>query len=286
MPILAMHNEAVANLMARMNAAGRLELTAAMKADPASPAPRQSGGIARIDLMGAIARRVDWFGAMMGFTSSIGVKRLLETAAADSAVKKTLLVIDSPGGYVDASEKLAGAVAAHAAVKPIIAQVDGMAASGAYYAASQATAIYAAPFNEVGSIGVRGVVWDMSAAAEQSGIKVLVFDTGFFKSAGEPGTVVTEDQQAEFQRLVDESFAEFRKAVRAGRSMTEPQFKTIGDGRMFRAAEAKSLGLIDRVQSLDETIMKLGAQQQQERRQSLARAKRKLALMTSSDFSS
>jgi ClpP class serine protease len=86
--------------------------------------------------------------------------------------------------------------------------------------------------------------------------------------------------------LVDESFAEFRKAVRAGRSMTEPQFKTIGDGRMFRAAEAKSLGLIDRVQSLDETIMKLGAQQQQERRQSLARAKRKLALMTSSDFSS
>src|SRR5690606_22789828 len=141
-----------------------------------------------------------------------------------------------------------------AQVKPVIAQVDGIAASAAYWAASQATTISAGRMDMVGSIGVRMMLYDFSGMFDQAGIRAIPLDTWQFKSAGAMVTEVTKAQQAYFQGLVDDNFSEFRKAVQMGRGLNDAQFDAVGDGRIFTAPDSVQLGLIDRVQTIDETV--------------------------------
>ena len=82
-------------------------------------------------------------------------------------------------------------------------------------------------------------------------------DTGFFKSAGATGTQITEEQRAEFQKIVDLYFDDFVASVVRGRGMTKAQVKAVADGRLFNAPEAKALGLIDKIQPLAVTLANL-----------------------------
>lgn len=192
-----------------------------------------------------------------GFTSSRRVQWAIERAAADPKVEKILLWIDSPGGSVDGLAELGDAVRQAAKVKEVIAQVDGMAASAAYYAAAQATRILMGRTDMVGSIGTRLMLYDFSAAFEKAGIKAIPIDTGKYKSAGAPGTAITEDQRADFQRVVDTYFADFRGVVSRGRKLPSFALDEIADGRVFIGREAIIRRLADGIATMDQTLAHL-----------------------------
>jgi ClpP class serine protease len=166
-----------------------------------------------IEARGLLMKQQSW----MGGTATLQLRRDIRAAAADPNVSAILLAIDSPGGTAAGTADLAADVRAAARQKPVWAQIEDLGASAAYWLASQADQVFANTARRpmVGSIGTYQTVYDLSAAAEQEGVKVFHFATGPLKGAGMPGTPVTEEQQADFQGRVDAVQDSFDAAVRA-----------------------------------------------------------------------
>lgn len=215
---------------------------------------RTDDGLLVLDLAGTLMKFV---GSLMEGTSTVFARRVLRAAMVDDEVRAVMLRIDSPGGTVSGTEALAADVAELARHKPVHAYLEDLGASAAYWIASQALRISANPTALVGSIGAFAVVWDMAGAAAQKGIKVHVIRTGAFKGAGQPGTEITAEQLAEWQRLVDELNGHFIAAVMAGRGMSAAEVRGLADGRIHLAKDAQKLGLIDAVQTFDAAMAEL-----------------------------
>ena len=227
-------------------------------------------GTAVIPVMGPMLRRVGFWESMFGFVGHEQVQAAIASANADEQVQRILLAMDTPGGDVSGVEELAQAVANSA--KPVQVQVVGMLASAGYYVAARAQKITAGPGDLVGSIGTRMVVWDTSEMFAQDGIKVHAIDTGAYKSAGEPGTPVTDEHLAEFQRITDFYMDQFRASIVTGRKMDKAAVNEAADGRLFTPREAKIMGLIDAIGTMADTLNALRP------RRDAATARRQMAL--------
>ena len=224
------------------------------------------GDIGIIEVLGPLEKGRSMFGALFGSTSMADLRYAVRDAAADSSIKTIVLRIDSPGGSVDGLAELGDAIYAARDSKRIIAQVDGTAASAAYYIASQAHVIHSGRMDLVGSIGTRLVLVDASAALEAQGVSVISVDTGDLKSSGLEGLPIRDQDIDYFQGLVDSYFADFKAAVTRGRGDRLPDFGTVSTGAIFPARVAKSLGLIDRISSIDSTIETLRSRRQNKSR--------------------
>lgn len=215
-------------------------------------------GVAVVPVRGVILKDAGWLEAFGAF-SLRKMEDALLAASADPSVQKIALVIESPGGSVDGVKEAADIIRQTSRTKPVIAIVDGIAASAAYYLASQATEIVAGPMDEVGSIGVRVMMYDFSKMFADAGVVPVLIDTGEFKSIGAMGMPITEAQQAEIRKLVDAFFEDFKSAVRKGRKMSEEQVEKVADGRVFLAKEAMKLGLVDRIKPSRDAVAELYA---------------------------
>ena len=165
----------------------------------------------------------------------------LQHAAADPAVHTILLDIDSPGGTVNGTPELAQVVRTIAKDKHVYAFTAGQCCSAAYWVASQADVIYAAPSATVGSIGVILPVVDSSALYDRCGLKMEVFSAGKYKSTGMDGTSLTEEQRDRLTQQVNATWARFKQAVTRRRSISEDDM----EGQTFYGLEARDRHLID-----------------------------------------
>ncbi len=213
-------------------------------------------GTAVIPLMGPLSKGGSW---KFEGTSTVQTRRALRLAALDEEVGSILLHIDSPGGHVAGIEALAADVARLRGRKPIVAHIDDLGASAAYWVASQADAIAANATSEIGSIGTMAVVEDTSGRMDRLGIKVHVISTGPYKGVGAEGTPVSETALAYIQERVNAINAHFLAAVQGGRHFTADRTAALADGRVHIAQAAYEHGLIDRVQSLDDSLGNLAA---------------------------
>ncbi len=210
------------------------------------------GGIAMIDVVGTMTKYGSSLSQMQYGT--VGVRQAIRKALRNDQVKTILLRVDSPGGNFSGTSDLADDVFAARQKKPVMAYIEDLGASAAYFVASQASRVVANPTAFVGSIGTYGVVADYSGLAAKEGIKVHVIRAGEFKGMGEPGTEVTHDQLLEMQRTVDQANSFFVSAVARGRGMSGDDVIELADGRLHVAASAVKLKLIDAVQTLDQAI--------------------------------
>ena len=157
-------------------------------------------------------------------------------------------------------EELAGKIRAAAAVKPVHAVANHMAASAAYWLGSQATSFAVAPSGQVGSIGVIYRRVDRTASLAQDGVTVKYVTSGQFKGEGNPDMPMTDAEVADLQAKSDAYFAKFVDAVAAGRKTTAAHVRsTYGNGRMYLADEAKALGMVDRVATFEDVLGELRA---------------------------
>lgn len=212
------------------------------------------GGVAVINAVGTLQKRASSFS---GATSTIRMRRAIRNAANDDSVSGILLRIDSPGGTAAGTADLADDIKSARAHKPVYAYIEDLGASAAFWIASQADKVYSNRTAIVGSIGTYAVLYDMSQMAENEGVKVHVIRAGEFKGAGEPGTEITQQQLDEFQSRVEEINEHFVRGVSAGRKMSLARTRELADGRVHIGQRAVELGLIDGIQSLDETITAL-----------------------------
>ena len=167
----------------------------------------------------------------------------LQQAAADPAVHTILLDIDSPGGTVNGTPELAQVVRTVAKDKHVYAFTAGQCCSAAYWVASQADVIYAAPSATVGSIGVILPVVDSSAFYDRCGLKMEVFSAGKYKSTGMDGTSLTAEQRDRLTQQVNDTWGRFKQAVTRRRSISEADM----EGQSFYGWDAFKHNLLDGV---------------------------------------
>jgi signal peptide peptidase SppA len=241
----------------RSEAAGaRLLVPAA--ATPAARPSTGSGGVAVIPLYGVITQRMNLISFLLGGTSTEQISGMLRKAIGDPQVSAVVLDVDSPGGSVFGLEELAAELRRAREQKPIVAVASGFMASGAYWVASGASEIVAAPGSMLGSIGIVALHVDQSAANEMEGLRPTIVHAGRYKTEGSPHAPLSDEGRAYMQQVVDDYYRMFVTAVAAGRGVSaETVRRDYGEGRMLVAGEAVRAGLADRVGTLDATIRRL-----------------------------
>lgn len=242
------------DLVAHIEAERKAIESRVQNSEDGTPYAVNSNGIAQIDIVGKMTKYGSSFASYQG---NIRTRRALRQAANDASVSGIFILIDSPGGSTAGIEDLAADVAAVAARKPTHVYIEDMGASAAYWVASQAARVSAGPSALVGSIGTYGVLYDMSKAYEDAGIKVHVVNAGQFKGAAVEGTPLEEEQLADFRRVIEEINDRFIEGVASGRAMTEAQVRAIADGRVHTGDKARKLGLIDAVETIDDAMSAL-----------------------------
>jgi signal peptide peptidase SppA len=216
---------------------------------------RSSGGVAVIPISGVIAHRMGGMDDMSGGTSAERIGAVLKSVAGDDSIGTIVYDIDSPGGTVPGVQELASQMFALRGQKKQIAQVNDLAASAAYWLASQADEIVSIPSGTAGSIGVFTVHQDLSEALAKEGIKIDVIKAGKYKVEGNPFEPLSEEGRAFIQARVDEAYGQFVKDVARGRGVNVADVKGgYGEGRALSAKDALKAGLIDRIATFDETL--------------------------------
>lgn len=215
---------------------------------------QMSGRIALIPLQGPMSK-----GGSFKFsgTSTVRTQRALRHAAHDDEVDSILLDVDSPGGHVAGTEELANEVYRARQVKIVGAHISDLGASAALWVASQANFVAANATAEVGSVGTVLALEDSSKRMERLGIDVHVISTGAYKGIGVEGSPLSSEALAYLKSRVEGINQHFLAAVQRGRGLNSTQLGLVSDGRVHLAAAAQQLGLIDSIQSFDDTLSQL-----------------------------
>jgi capsid assembly protease len=223
------------------------------------PREAKGGAVAVIPIVGGLMARSmqSWFGTFPGMDA---LRARIDAAARNPEVASIVLDIDSPGGTVAGTAETAAAVAAAAQRKPVVAVANSLAASAAYWIASQASEVVMAPNAMAGSIGVLAIHQNVSKLYERMGVETTVMRSGARKAEGHPFGPLDDAAREAIQARVDEAAGAFIAAVASGRKMTPKQAQErFGDGRVMSAREALSTGLADREATLDEVVAGLRA---------------------------
>ncbi|MDP9038699.1 MAG: signal peptide peptidase SppA [Acidobacteriota bacterium] len=167
----------------------------------------------------------------------------------DSSIKAIILHINSPGGGAAASQEIYHEVLRVRTEKHkrIVASVESVGASGAYYIASACDQIYANEASVVGSIGVIMEWTNYGDLLRWAKLKNIVIHAGELKDAGDPTRDLTPKEQAYFQGLVDDMYGQFVQDVANGRHTTADKIRPLATGQVWTGQQSLGMGLIDRV---------------------------------------
>jgi protease-4 len=182
----------------------------------------------------------------------------------DSSIKAIILRIDSPGGGAAASQEMYDAVRRirDQKKKMIVASVQTVGASGAYYIASGASKIYANRASIVGSIGVIAEWVNYGDLLRWAKLKEVIFTAGALKDAGDPARDMTPAEQQYLQSLVNDMYAQFISDVANGRKLKVDDVRNMASGRVWTGEEALGLKLIDQIggfqAAVDDTAKAVG----------------------------
>jgi signal peptide peptidase SppA len=246
----------VAQVIAR-RVTGSEEIPAVdFQAGPTKVAPVAPGaGVLVLPLHGVMMPRATAMSDISGATAYDDVTTQLRAAVNDPKVGTIVLDVDSPGGNAQGATELAAEVLKARAVKPVIAQANFNMCSAAYWIASCATSIVAAPSASIGSIGVFNIHEDLSAALEKVGVKLTFIAAGKYKVDPNPATPLSDETRARLQARVDAIYGTFVQDVARGRGVTVDAVRAgFGEGDVVNADTALALGMVDRIGTLDDTV--------------------------------
>jgi protease-4 len=213
--------------------------------------------IAIVELDGVIAN-AKTTGLLGGGENPISLfTQELQKAADDSSVKAVVLRVNSPGGTVSASDAMYQMLKRFKSKthKPVVASVQEVGASGAYYISCAADKIVAQPTSLVGSIGVIFETFNLEGTMSKIGVKPENYKSAAHKDIGSPFREPTADEKAIMQGLVDDYYARFKSIVTSNRPIpATADFAMMTDGRVFSGDKAVELGLVDQTGLLEDAI--------------------------------
>jgi signal peptide peptidase SppA len=213
-------------------------------------------GVAILNVEGPLFKKANLFVEFCGATSYEILRRDLQAALDDPAVKSILLNIDSPGGEANGCDELARAIYQARGKKPITAYVSGMAASGGYWIASAADRVVISELAVLGSIGVVLGVEDRSSADERRGVRKVEIVSS--QSPGKRPDVNTEEGRTQIQTMVDDLAEVFVSAVAKHRGVSSKDvISKFGAGGVKIGAKAVAAGMADEVGQFEAVLSSL-----------------------------
>jgi ClpP class serine protease len=175
----------------------------------------------------------------------------VKSADQNPNIKSILLVVDSPGGQVTGTDLLAEAICN--STTPVVAYIEGMAASAAYWIISGASKIIASSdLDRIGSIGTMLMVEDLQPALEAQGVKFHEVYASLSVDKNADLNQVLDGNYKPYQKnVLDVINSKFLSSIKTNRPAVNDSTLT---GKMYFAPEAIALGLIDEIGSLEYAI--------------------------------
>ncbi|MBO5699695.1 MAG: signal peptide peptidase SppA [Bacteroidaceae bacterium] len=173
----------------------------------------------------------------------------------DDKIKAVVLRINSGGGSAYASEQMWNAIEQLKKKKPVVVSMGGMAASGGYYMSCNANKIFAEPTTLTGSIGIFGLIPNVSnLLTNKLGLHFDVVKTTESSDFGAMGRTFNKAESAAMQNYIEQGYALFLKRVADGRGMTVENLDKIAQGRVWTGEQALEIGLVDSLGTLNDAI--------------------------------
>lgn len=195
------------------------------------------------------------WGAYWGVVGYDDIRNAVITAV-NAGVESILFDFDTPGGAVKGIMELSDFI--KSLDIDTTSFTGGMAASGGLWLATASDAFYAARMAEVGSLGVLAVTAEMTEMYKDLGIKLRVFKSTPLKAAGNPYEKLTAEAAEQIQKNIDETHQFFIREVSDNRGLTQDYVsENIANGKVWYAAEAHELNLIDGIKTFDEILLVL-----------------------------
>jgi protease-4 len=214
--------------------------------------------IAVVRVVGTIARGEggrDPFGAVR-VAGSDAIARRIRRAADDPGVSAIVVRIDSPGGDGTASDLIWRELvrARKEKRKPVIASMGDVAASGGYYVAVGADAIFAEPGTVTGSIGVFVGHFDAEELLGKLGLNLETVKRGASADLFTPNRALTDREKTIFQSWVSSFYDDFVSRVAEGRGLSKSEVDRVAQGRVWTGAQALERRLVDRLGGLEDAL--------------------------------
>jgi len=167
----------------------------------------------------------------------------------DTSIKAIIIHVNSPGGGAAASEEIYREVLRirDQKKKHIVASIETVGASGAYYVSSATNKIYANDASIVGSIGVIAQWYNYEELIKWAKLKAITLKAGEFKDAGSPTREMTPADRAYLQGIIDDMHGQFIHSVAIGRHMKDEDVRVLANGKVWTGKEGLTLKLVDQI---------------------------------------
>lgn len=207
--------------------------------------------VAVVELEGDI---LDGEGGVPGYAiTGTDIAALFDRLAGDQHIVAVVVRVNSPGGSASASDRIHFAIRRCAARKPVVALFDAYAASGGYYLGCAAQEVLVHRGTITGSIGVFGLMPDLSQTRKLLGInrhQVLTGPrAGLYDLEG-----FSAEKEAAMRQVIDAVDQRFQSLVAERRKLSPEAVKNLAGGKVYTGEEAITLGLADRIGDLPSAV--------------------------------
>jgi protease IV len=234
---------------------GTQPLTTATYSRVTSTAPAGASRIALLYAVGTIASGESSFDSPTGVV--VGSDTFVEwvrKVRVDPNIAAVVVRIDSPGGSAIASEVIWRELMLTRNVKPLIVSMGDVAASGGYYIAAPAHAIFAQPGTLTGSIGVVTGKFVVQGGLEKLGVSTATVSDGRSAEIYSPFRTFNDAERTKLEEQMRSVYDLFVKRVAEGRQQTTAAIDAVAQGRVWTGHRARELGLVDKLGGLDDAI--------------------------------
>jgi len=214
-------------------------------------------GVAIVYLEGAIMTGNGGGNPLLADAAAFGdvIRKALDEAAEDDAIKAVVFRVNSPGGSAVASEIILNATKKVAAKKPLVISMGNVAASGGYYVACGTDTIMAEESTITGSIGVVAGKFATTQMWNNLGINFKPIKRGRNAAMLSSSAVFSEDEKAVLQDYMDSTYDVFKGHVTKARGeLLKKPIDDLAGGRVYTGRQALELGLVDKIGGLDDAI--------------------------------
>lgn len=218
-----------------------------------APNAAQAFSPGRIAIVYAEGAIVDGEGSE-GEVGGASFSRELRLLRQDDDIAAIVLRVNSPGGSASASEQILRELKLAREAKPVVVSMGTYAASGGYWICTQADKVFAEPTTITGSIGVFGMQLNVQKLANDLGFTWDGVKTGELAGVFSLARPKTETELAVFQKMVDNTYAEFLQRVASARGLTVAEVNAIAQGRVWSGLDAHNLSLVDEIGGLHDAI--------------------------------
>eukprot|EP00271_Cylindrocystis_brebissonii_P014057 TRINITY_DN3502_c0_g1_i1.p1 TRINITY_DN3502_c0_g1~~TRINITY_DN3502_c0_g1_i1.p1 ORF type:complete len:807 (-),score=143.61 TRINITY_DN3502_c0_g1_i1:294-2714(-) len=208
--------------------------------------------IAVIRAVGAIARGKG--GGAMGGVRSEDFIALVRKVKGMKNIKAVVLRIDSPGGDALASDIMWQEIRELAKLKPVVATMSDVAASGGYYMAMACPVIVSEALTLTGSIGVVTGKFNLASLYNRIGFSKEIISRGKFAEVDADQRPFTAEEEEYFARGARHAYSSFRNKAALSRNMEVDKMEQFAQGRVWSGEAAKQWGLVDAVGGLSRAV--------------------------------